>query len=390
MKILIIRNYPSYMDVEFNTYNIQEVGLAKALIRKGHKCDIVFWTNKEECEKVIKFDEKYSLTIYYRRSKVILKNAIFNNIDSLIENYDIIQPCEYNQYQSWLLAKKYPQKTVIYHGPYYSSFNKKYNLMCKIFDFLFTKKYINLDTKFLVKSNLAKQFLLSKGIKNKNVTVVGVGIDESALVLNDDIDIPKFIKKIDEINKSFKLLYIGRWEERRNILFIIDLLKQLNERGCDVQLISVGTGDKKYVESCIEYAEDLGISSKIHKIEKIEQKYLSEIYKRSDIFLLPTKYEIFGMVLLEAMYYGLPVITTRNGGSDILIENNYNGIILDSDVELWINKILDIINNYYRYNDMGKNACESIHSNFTWNKVCKEMIEVYQSKVKSNENINGK
>ena len=46
MKILIIRNYPSYMDVEKNTYNIQEVGLAKALVRKGNVCDIVFWTDK--------------------------------------------------------------------------------------------------------------------------------------------------------------------------------------------------------------------------------------------------------------------------------------------------------------------------------------------------------
>ena len=50
MKILIIRNYPSYMDVEKNTYNIQEVGLAKALVRKGNICDIVFWTDKEEKE----------------------------------------------------------------------------------------------------------------------------------------------------------------------------------------------------------------------------------------------------------------------------------------------------------------------------------------------------
>ena len=47
MKILIIRNYPSYMAVKNNTYNIQEVGLAKALIRKGHICDIVFWTDKK-------------------------------------------------------------------------------------------------------------------------------------------------------------------------------------------------------------------------------------------------------------------------------------------------------------------------------------------------------
>ena len=48
MKILIIRNFPSYMDVRNNTYNIQEVGLAKALVRKEHICDIVFWTDKKE------------------------------------------------------------------------------------------------------------------------------------------------------------------------------------------------------------------------------------------------------------------------------------------------------------------------------------------------------
>ena len=49
MKILIVRNYPNYMAVGKNaTYNIQELGLASALVRAGHICDIVFWTDKEE------------------------------------------------------------------------------------------------------------------------------------------------------------------------------------------------------------------------------------------------------------------------------------------------------------------------------------------------------
>lgn len=52
MKILIIRNFPSYMAVKNNTYNIQEVGLAKALVRKGHHCDIIFWTEKAE-ERIV-------------------------------------------------------------------------------------------------------------------------------------------------------------------------------------------------------------------------------------------------------------------------------------------------------------------------------------------------
>ena len=126
MKILIIRNFPSYMDVKYNTYNIQEVGLAKALTRKGHKTDIVFWTDDEEKEETITFDGNLSITVFYKKGKNILKNAWYPGIDELIPKYDIIQTCEYNQIQSWFLAKKYKDKIAIYHGPYFSKFNKNH------------------------------------------------------------------------------------------------------------------------------------------------------------------------------------------------------------------------------------------------------------------------
>ena len=48
MKILIIRPWPSLLDVTKNTYNIQEVGLAKALVKRGHSTDILFWTDGDE------------------------------------------------------------------------------------------------------------------------------------------------------------------------------------------------------------------------------------------------------------------------------------------------------------------------------------------------------
>ena len=49
MKILIVRNYPNYMAVGKNaTYNIQELGLASALVRAGHICDIVFWNSNSK------------------------------------------------------------------------------------------------------------------------------------------------------------------------------------------------------------------------------------------------------------------------------------------------------------------------------------------------------
>ena len=122
MRILIIRSYPSYMDVEKNTYNIQEVGLAKALVRKGHVCDIVFWTDKEEKNITIEVENYGNVNVFYRQGKTALKNTVYTNCAELFKQYDILQTAEYNQMQSWLLAKQYPQKTIIYHGPYYSHF----------------------------------------------------------------------------------------------------------------------------------------------------------------------------------------------------------------------------------------------------------------------------
>ena len=108
---------------------------------KQYVCDIIFWTDKEEKNVFIPVDDDKKICIYYRKGKTFLKNTVFTNIDDILKNYDILEPCEYNQIESWYLAKKYPGKTIIYHGPYYSSFNKRYNMMCKIFDLLFLNLY---------------------------------------------------------------------------------------------------------------------------------------------------------------------------------------------------------------------------------------------------------
>jgi len=368
------------MDVKHNTYNLQEVGLAKALIRKGNVCNIVFWTNNEEVNEQILFDnEKKSITIFYRQSITILKNAIYKNLDHLISQYDVIQPCEYNQLQSWILAKKYPEKTVIYHGPYYSQFNKKYNLMCKFVDLFVLPTYKKKNTCFLVKSNLAKKFLIQKGIPAKNVTVSGVGIDLDVFSENISDNLPEEVIEIDKFNNCLKLLYIGRLEPRRNIPFLLDVLKNVNNKGIQAILIIVGNGDEEYTKRCFDLSEKLNINSKIHWIKKLEQKYLSFVYQRTNIFLLPTYYEIFGMVLLEAMFFGKPVITTLNGGSDILIKKDDDGIVLDKfAAEKWADVIVTLKDN----TRIGSRAHQKIRDNFTWDSLCDAFISVYSSRIK--------
>lgn len=384
MKILIIRNYPSYMAVNNNTYNIQEVGLAKALVRKGHTCDIVFWTDKQKETVTIPVDESGAVHVVYKHGKTALKNTIFTNCNDLFEQYNILQPCEYNQMQAWLLAKTYPEKTVIYHGPYYSPFNKRYNIMCRIFDFLFLRLYIRKGTKFLVKSDMAKKFLVRKGIREENVKTVGVGIDIQMLSFKgEECTEPLYINMKRSCEDELKLLYIGKFEERRDILFLIDIFKKVTEKNPNTRLYMIGTGDSEYLKQALTYMENLGIRDRIVWQEKMEQKYLSEVYREADFFLLPTEYEIFGMVLLEAMYYGNIVLTTCNGGSSTLISSGINGFILNNkDAEEWANCIIQTYGNKTQMKQIQKNATSEISEHFTWDALANKFIKQYEKKLR--------
>ncbi len=378
MRVLIVRSTPNYMEVQNASYNVQEVGLARALARKGVQCDIVFWTDKEEKDVEFEVDNDKKFTVFYRNSKVFLKNAIYTDIDELISNYDIVQCSEHNQLESRFLAKKYPDKTVIYHGPYYSDFNKRYNLMCKVFDKIVLPVYKKNNTEFMTKSDLARDYLIGKGLRAENITTVGVGIDRDAFQHYEADEIPEELQKINAFDHDIKLLYIGKLEPRRNIPFLFDILKVLKNKGHTPILTIIGNGDEEYIRSCFTYAEQSGVSDHIYRIPSMQQKYLKYAYDYSDIFLLPTRYEIFGMVLLEAMYFGTPVITTKNGGSQMLIENGKDGVIIESfDAEKWCDAIINNKNN----SEMSRLSNEKIKNQFTWDSLCDQFIKTYEKKL---------
>jgi len=377
MKILIIRSYPSYMDVEKKTYNIQELGLAKALVRKGHICDIVFWTNKEEKIVDIKFDDDKSVKVYYYKGKTFLKNSILNIPESLLEQYDILQIAEYNQIQSWIFAKKYPNKTIIYHGPYYSKFNWKYNLMCKIFDIFCLRRYKKYNTRFMTKSKLAEDFLLKKGIKKENITCVGVGLDEDFLLNTDSKETP-LSNQMEQDKEKLKLLYIGKIEKRRNTIFLIKLFNEVQKHIPDSRLYIVGNGKDKYMKKIYNLISKYNLKDKIYHENKIEQKEISKIYKKSDIFLFPTNYDIFGMVLLEALYFENIVISTLNGGSISLVKNDINGFIVNElDVKRWTKVILEISRKLIAYKT---NMKKLENNNLLWDKIVENITCMFKGK----------
>lgn len=381
MRILILRTMAN--ELRLSSYNLQEVGLAKALTRLGHHCDILYYTSekKNRCE-TIQFDGGKTITILWTHGYNFFYEAIYPSLKKYIGDYDIIQVSEYVGINSVWLNAKHQEKTVNYQGPYYSHYNKKDNLRAFVMDRLLLP--FSHPSKMIVgtKSILATRYLQEKHIQN--VTTLGVGIDIDNLTLPVQEEFPPFVQETKARKQSFKyLLYIGRLEPRRNILFLLDAFHLAVKKDNLIRLVLIGKGDKEYTEACWKKIDELQLRDKIHYSPQLDQKYIPEIYRCCDLFVLPTRYEIFGMVLLEAMYFGLPVLTTYHGGSSTLIQDGKNGFILDQmNTDLWADHICSILADPLQLSETARQASDTIARDYTWDALAPRFLDLYQKRLK--------
>lgn len=371
MKILIIRSYASVPNA--NQYNLQHVGLAKAFLRKGHHCDIVYWVGKGK-ESVEKIEtEDGSFNIHWMRGIKIEKSIIFDfvKVDKLIAQYDIVQTEEYELLFSCYLALRYPDKVVVYHGPYESEYKKRYKLKSKVYDIFFSKWLIKRKTQFIAKTNAAQQTLLNKGFLN--VKIVKVGLDLSKFSSKE----PEYQFMPDETDK-LKLLYVGKICDGKNTSFLIDLVAALRKRDINATLTLIGAGDEYYVEACRKKAHAIGVSDYVDFMGAKNQTELESEYKQHDLFLFPTKYEVFGMVLLEALYFGCVVISSEEGGPKTILDNGKNGFLMKNfDVDEWVEQIIKIYKHEYDIECIMRNARNSVKIHYNWDESAEDFLKIY-------------
>jgi len=164
----------------------------------------------------------------------------------------------------------------------------------------------------------------------------------------------KSIKK--EYQKRF--LFVGRLSKVKNLEVIITIFNKLK----DYKLTIVGTGeDEKYLKSIA--------NKNIIFLGSIENKNLKNEFKKNNIFILPSISEPWGLVVEEALYFGLPVIVSEYCGSSELIKNDINGYIFNP------NNIRNII---LSINDKNFKQLLDGVENFSINKKDDIQVELYK------------
>lgn len=97
----------------------------------------------------------------------------------------------------------------------------------------------------------------------------------------------------------------------------------------DIKWKIIGEGSHEYRNKLKSQIEQLGLSDQIELCESLPPERIHESYKRADAYLLPSHYEPFGIVLIEAMASGLPIIATRTGGIPWVLEEGRCGILIN-------------------------------------------------------------
>lgn len=132
-------------------------------------------------------------------------------------------------------------------------------------------------------------------------------------------------------------------------------------RGKEVKLIIAGDGPER--ENLENLSKELGILEQVEFKGALNRDEVYKVMSNCNIFVLPSKFETFGVVLIEALANGKPVISTRNGGANDIVTDE-NGILVDiDDIEGLGKAMVDLKLNYNKYNEEEiRNSCINKYS----------------------------
>lgn len=200
-----------------------------------------------------------------------------------------------------------------------------------------------------------------KEIESKSV-VIPNGIDQ--FWLNN-----KFKDRIRPQNNKLKLIYAGSINANKNIHTTTKACELLIKQGYEVSYKIIGKiADKKYNDFINKY-------SFIKYIPYCQKEDLINHYRNSDIFVMPSKYETFGLVYAEAMSQGLPIIYTRGQGFDGQFDDGEVGYSVQYDsAEEIVDRVKDILD---KYEIISRNCIKKV-DRFDWDKIAKEYIDIYK------------
>ena len=204
-------------------------------------------------------------------------------------------------------------------------------------------------------------------------------IDVVGNVVNCDIFIPP---KVSIKHNEIRFLTVCYMEEeaqlyKKGMDILIQSWTEVVKENTNVKLVIGGGG--KAAQKVVDWTKEYHVTDSVEFLGTLNREQVVEQMQMCDCFVLPSRYETFGVVYIEAMACGKPVIAVANGGPDDFVKD-FNGMLIKPDVEELtgaINKTIKRLKVYDYYNE--EEISSYIKNLFSYDSIAGKLLEVYKS-----------
>jgi glycosyltransferase involved in cell wall biosynthesis len=232
---------------------------------------------------------------------------------------------------------------------------------------MYRSQYKNAD-KVLITLDYLRD-LLPKKILPKVTTFFDTGIN---------VDNEFLRRNKDNKTEPIRIIWVGKMVRYKGLELLVRAASKINREDFIVDVVGDG-GEQQYIQNLIR---ELGLTNKILLHGSVPYEKMATVYQQADVFCFPTLTEASGNVFLEAMKYGLPIVTIDNGGPRYMCPHEGTFKIpitsVDDIVEKISEKLIQLISSAELREKMGRANYEHVKANYTWDKLSKNIIELVE------------
>jgi len=179
---------------------------------------------------------------------------------------------------------------------------------------------------------------------------------------------------------GWRLLYAGRFDAKKGLAVLLDALHLLCQHRGDVSLKLVGaSSDSGNGDAFRQQAERLGLAERVEFCPARPWSEMPAVMAEPDVFVLPSYYDSFGIVLIEAMACGVPIVATRCGGPEQLVDDGVGRLAEVGDAASLAAAIEDVLTHYADFKpDTLRRRAEA----FDYRQVAERTLALYESVLK--------
>lgn len=240
-----------------------------------------------------------------------------------------------------------------------------FGILMRKFDWLVTGAFFRTVNKIIAVSESTKRDIMATGISSSKVEIIPDGVDKTPQI------------NVSRNGSTSRVLFVGHCSPIKGVEYLLEAIWLLKDSDIVLDLVGDLKSNIEYTRRLQEMTHNWGISDKIIFHGFVPRERIINLYTEADIFVLPSLWEGFGIVLLEAMAFELPVVATKAGAIPELVKDGVNGLLVPpANGRALAEAIAALIQNPGLRKKLGKNGRAIYNRSLTWEQVVEKFETV--------------